>query len=268
MYNRLRTHINFTRPVWVRGKRFNIPVWGGIEVPGVRSTRKTEVIARYARPWGAFVDIGINLGQTLIDAKLTHPDIEYIGFEPNPVCVAYVRQLVAANRFQHCTVIPSGLSDTSGLVRLHSAPNQPADHASTIIPALRSHQTSTQFVSALVFDEISLVLCTSSIGFVKIDVEGAELNVLKGMKDALARDLPPILCEVLPQAGGRDPAEMDARRSELLTLIHSLGYLVYHVEDDKKDKITLRKTSQFNAGPFNRRYSWDYLFLASGESPG
>lgn len=36
------------------------------------------------------------------------------------------------------------------------------------------------------------------LGFVKIDVEGAELNVLKGMRQALARDMPDLLVEVHP----------------------------------------------------------------------
>jgi len=266
MIETLRKYINLTRPVWVRGKRFRVPIWGGIEVPGIRSTRKTEIIARYARPGGVFIDVGVNLGQTLIDAKLNFPEIAYVGFEPNPICVAYVRQLVSANRFQDCALIPAGLSDRAGLVRLHSAPNQVVDHASTLIESLRPQKTAAQFVTTLVFDDVFREISAAPIGFVKIDVEGAELDVLKGMKSILAQDLPPIFCEVLPNAGGRDHTETESRRSELLALTRALGYSMYHVEDHATDGINLRQIDRFREGPYQRGLSWDYLFLAGEPS--
>jgi len=36
---------------------------------------------------GVFIDIGMNLGQTLIKLKCVDPNIRYFGFEPNPGCV-------------------------------------------------------------------------------------------------------------------------------------------------------------------------------------
>lgn len=258
----LRKYLNFVRPVRLRQQRFRIPVWGGIEVPGIRSTRKTEAIARFVRLPGVFVDVGVNLGQTLLDVKLSHPDIEYIGFEPNPMCVSYVRQLISVNGFANCVLVPAGLSDRAGLLQLHSTPNQPVDHSSTIIGSLRSYQTATQVINTVVFDEVFPELSNAPIAFVKIDVEGAELDVLKGMARTLARDRPPVYCEVLPHAGGRNADEIRSRRAELLGLVHALGYKPFHVQDAGDGDIRLELIEQFASGSFDRKLSWDYLFLA------
>ena len=43
---------------------------------------------------GAYLDIGVNIGQTLMKLKSVNPKIEYIGFEPNATCVHYVNKLI------------------------------------------------------------------------------------------------------------------------------------------------------------------------------
>ena len=34
-----------------------------------------------------FIDVGVNIGQTLLKLKSVSSEIDYIGFEPNPICV-------------------------------------------------------------------------------------------------------------------------------------------------------------------------------------
>ena len=38
---------------------------------------------------GTFVDVGVNLGQTLLAVKSIGEDWDYLGFEPNPCCLFY-----------------------------------------------------------------------------------------------------------------------------------------------------------------------------------
>ncbi|MDH8249875.1 FkbM family methyltransferase, partial [Klebsiella pneumoniae] len=47
------------------------------------------------------------------------------------------------------------------------------------------------------FDDIRAALQIGKIGLLKIDVEGAELPVLRGMEASIVKDRPWILCEVL-----------------------------------------------------------------------
>ena len=45
-----------------------------------------------------FIDVGINIGQTLIKVKSVDKNIPYTGFEPNINCVNYVSHLRTANQ--------------------------------------------------------------------------------------------------------------------------------------------------------------------------
>ena len=47
---------------------------------------------------GTFLDIGVNLGQTLLHVKTLEPARKYIGFEPNPTCCFYANSLIEFKR--------------------------------------------------------------------------------------------------------------------------------------------------------------------------
>jgi hypothetical protein len=48
---------------------------------------------------GAFLDVGVNIGQTLCQVKSIDFQREYFGFEPNPACNMFVEELVRINKF-------------------------------------------------------------------------------------------------------------------------------------------------------------------------
>src|ERR1700682_1074969 len=59
---------------------------------------KTEVIGRLASSdRGTFLDVGVNVGQTLLDVCVTNPSARYLGFEPNISNVFYLREMIRAN---------------------------------------------------------------------------------------------------------------------------------------------------------------------------
>lgn len=60
---------------------------------------------------GAFVDVGVNIGQTLIKVKTQYPNLEYIGFEPNTACNFYTTLLIQKNNFKNCIVQNYALND-------------------------------------------------------------------------------------------------------------------------------------------------------------
>jgi hypothetical protein len=78
-----------------------------------------------------------------------------------------------------------------------------------------------------------------TIAAIKIDVEGAELQVLLGLERTLRDQLPPLLFEVLPNFFGvaREvlPAPLCARNREKAGRLHeflsSLGYDIRQVDD-------------------------------------
>jgi hypothetical protein len=63
---------------------------------------------------GVFVDVGANLGQTLIEFWLIDSGNSYIGFEPNEACIEYLETLININSLDGCKIIPVGLFNKNG----------------------------------------------------------------------------------------------------------------------------------------------------------
>ena len=134
----------------------------------------------YKNHEGTFVDIGANIGQTLLKLKSVCPTVEYIGFEPNPACVYYLRELIKVNHLQHSIVIPAGLYHTSTLLELFYYSLSEVNSGASVVEDYRSTNKiyDRQFVPVFNFDSLSSCLKLTDIAILKIDVEGAEMEVI------------------------------------------------------------------------------------------
>ena len=231
---RLLERVNFTVDITVNGARVGIPVIGGLgtahlseEEPWLNRTLAFLLKSR----GGAFVDVGVNLGQTLVKVKTLRPDVHYVGFEPNPDCVAYVRRLIAANKWSACTLAPVGLSDRSDVLSLFS--RDAVDSSATVVKGFRLGQDgwSESPVTVIPGDQALASLSIGPIGIIKIDVEGAELEVVRGLDATLREHHPYVLCEVLPIFNESDPrwAFRKPRQDELLGRMHGAGYTLFRL---------------------------------------
>jgi FkbM family methyltransferase len=236
--SRILHWINFSLRGTLNGRVVRIPVRAGI---GLMDPPIWE-----QEPWldatlaklldhadGAFVDVGVNLGQSLLKVKTLRPSIRYVGFEPNPICVAYVRDLVAVNRLQDVVIAPFGLSNRASTLSLFTRPDDDTDSSATVVPGLFKSQDSWTRTNVVVLkgDEALSSLQVGPVSVIKIDVEGAELEVVQGLADTLARYRPAILCEVLPTYSGADGrrAFREPRIQALVETIRSLDYRLFRL---------------------------------------
>lgn len=183
---------------------------------------------------GVFVDVGVNVGQTLVKVKAIDESRPYVGFEPNPVACAYVHELVRANEFADVRLVPIALSAAPGIVSLFTKGD--TDPSGSIVPAFRARgrYSSAQFVSVHVGSDVLRALEVGRIGLIKIDVEGSELDVLLGLDEKIRSDRPVIVCEVLPvydvhTEQGRFRRD---RQLQLATLLQRWNYSIVRVDRD------------------------------------
>jgi FkbM family methyltransferase len=179
---------------------------------------------------GVFLDVGVNLGQTLLMFKSTSSTSPYVGLEPNPLCVAYVDKLAKLNGFDNYGIIPVGMGRDTGILKLQFFHGQSVDPSASLVPEFRPEQpvSRTMFVPVFPYSEIERAANLEKLGIVKIDVEGAEADVLMSMVHALRRDQPIILVEILPCYHDQNK-ERIARQLSIEKLMHDLDYDMYRI---------------------------------------
>lgn len=185
----------------IAGRPVTVPIIGGV----MAELTEEWMVALLRRVLGVagsgiFVDVGVNLGQTLAKVRALDPARPYVGFEPNPVCVHYVEELIAANRWQDCRVVPAGLGQTTGVATLHLYHGRGGDSSASVIADFRPDEAVTFRKSIVILGDQGVIadLLAERVAVIKIDVEGAESDVLAALEPVIARDAPLVSMEILP----------------------------------------------------------------------
>lgn len=229
-------YLNLETKIVVAGSQLTVPMWGGLGMSNLDLTEPwlMPVLSTVLRlREGLFLDVGVNTGQTLIKVKSLDMQRRYVGFEPNPMCVAYVNTLIKANRFEDCSVVPVGLSDKPAVSPLLMTTDTEPDVWATVIEGFREDDfySAKQYVSVFGLDDLVGPLGLGDLCIMKVDVEGGEPEVLVGAMGALARHRPFVLCEVLP-IYDEDSKIGGLRRSRQRTmenLLEELGYSIARI---------------------------------------
>jgi FkbM family methyltransferase len=236
--------------------------------PRVSISWRSELFERLVFPeHGAFLDVGANIGQTLLTLHLTQPKTIYFGFEPNLECLNYIAKIISTNSLQHHVILPIALAEKAKIAPLYMYDNSPIDQDATLIPDLRaSLQKPFCLVSCFPFDAIRETLGIEGISFVKIDVEGTELEVISGMRKSLELWRPVILCEVLFSFPTLHHLAFVKERSDhLMQLLSEMHYQVRQIQKsvDHSRIEDAVKIDQFPAAYWTEenRHLCDYLFI-------
>ena len=188
---------------------------------------------------GAFIDIGANIGQTFLKVLAIDKQRQYIGFEPQPHGCFLVDDFIAKNNLGNCTVLPVALSDKAGVVRL--GVNRSNDVAASFVEEYRPSGFYSQYktIVTVTGDDMFRFLGIASFSLIKIDAEGAELEVLRGLSSTLISHKPYILFEILPHFLFHTGEELDTETSEIRdrrhdkidSLLRGHGYSIFQVQE-------------------------------------
>lgn len=151
-----------------------------------------EIIRGAFRPGGIFLDIGANVGNHMLyTALFLHPQ-RIIVVEPNPLAYDNLIANAALNQVEHLvdfTWLGHGLGagEAHGVPVVAEARNL---GGGTLVMADAGAEGAIPVTTG---DRVS---AETQIDFIKIDVEGMEMEVLAGLSQTIARDCPPIFVEV------------------------------------------------------------------------
>lgn len=147
-------------------------------------SEELDIIQKHMPKDGVFLDIGANVGNHVVFvAKFCSPGA-VIAIEPNVTALRLLEINLALNRVD-ARVMPFGLSDRPGRA-VARWPNNNLGGAQLIAQPNGS-------VRVFPGDEL---LVDQRVDFIKLDVESAELDVLRGLSRTIAEHRPAILIEV------------------------------------------------------------------------
>jgi FkbM family methyltransferase len=210
--------------------RTGVPVRDHSEAPAIRA------LVSNLRDGDTFWDVGAMTGSYCSYARAACHPAEIHAFEPNPLyyseCAERIQSLPSGCKLEAHQL---ALSDESGEV--HFATKMP-DDANTSAGAIVDESTRSDF------DSNSLVKVPITPGdelihggeiakpeVLKIDVEGAEMKVLRGLSETLTDSIRAVLCEVHLPTEGPSPSMDDFGSSpeELHTFLEERGFIVQKV---------------------------------------
>jgi len=179
-----------------------------LDVPGFAEARRLRVPLDLHRLFArvraltdiqTVFDVGANRGQFARAAAVCFPGAVVHAFEPLAVCQEQLRQ-VAAGRPQ-VQIHPLALGDSTGMVEMFQNDYAPS---SSLLPMeerhkeLWPHTTGTKKISVSLdtLDNLAARLGAHGPAFLKLDVQGFELHVLRGAANTL-RETAVVMSEVL-----------------------------------------------------------------------
>ncbi|PSQ60745.1 MAG: hypothetical protein BRD27_04015 [Bacteroidetes bacterium QH_10_64_19] len=176
---------------------------------------------------GYFVDVGANLG--LYSYVAEQQGASSILFEPEPAHYRFLER----NRHLFDACLPIALSDQNVELTFYVADAQHSGASSLVMPeggwAQSPYHEQVQ-VDARRFDAVAdeRGLPLAQLDLVKIDVEGHEASVVRGMQDYLeGHETAPIWIEVRGPTSDREGGSY----TTVLDLVEPFGYAPYVVEE-------------------------------------
>jgi FkbM family methyltransferase len=168
----------------LKGKKWSIAS-GNKFIRGDYEQYKTDAFLEHYTRGSIFFDIGAHIGYfSSIAALINNGNGRIFAFEPRPMNIKFFRKHIEVNNFQNVSLIEAAAGPSDGYVGFDD-----------------NHGSATGFVSK----EGNLKVKQVSIGrmikdgslpvpdFIKIDVEGGEIDVLEDLSDVISSSRPKML---------------------------------------------------------------------------
>ena len=149
---------------------------------GVYEPAETSLFLKLLYPEMTFVDVGANIGwYTLLAASKVKSKGQVIAFEPEPSNYALLSQSVALNKFYNVVLMRKCAFNKKGTSYLWIASKNLGAHS--LIE--KNNQDEQIEVETVRLDDALAEIGHQKIDILKIDVEGAEPEVLEGVEQTI-----------------------------------------------------------------------------------
>ena len=166
---------------------------------------KQRFLRSACQPGTNVIDLGAHIGlYTVLMSRYVSTSGRVYAFEPTTRTRQALRRTVSLNGCRNVIVRPEAIGPTGGCRAFYDTGDPVSNVNSLVSP--RSGCTVVK-VEVIALDELGL----TNVSCLKIDIEGGELDAMKGARRLIERCRPNMALEVHPsllQAGGQSSAEV------------------------------------------------------------
>lgn len=216
---------------------------GGLDFIPRPSTPEARFIQSLSLAGKTIYDIGAFEGMFTLYFPRAVGDGRVEAFEPNPHNRAKLEENLQLNGIQNVAVHELAVAREAGIMCLDVPPGEPT------MGRLRAQSQAAGQGFAVDTTPLDALVFKRDLpppDFIKLDVEGAELEVLRGAEETIRRHGPEWFIELHrtdePEAFGRAVAALLAER----------GYTIYHVEQ-RRERLPEDKTAPFQGHLYCRK---------------
>ncbi|MFE5729290.1 FkbM family methyltransferase [Streptomyces sp. NPDC056528] len=196
---------------------------------GIWEPHMTRWLRQRLRPGDTYVDVGANIGYySLLAAQLVGDEGQVVAVEASPAFQQRLLRNVALNEYRNVRAVNGAVSDVEETLKfvLASSANMGAN---SIVP-YEGPAESTFEIEARPLPDLLTADEIARARVIKIDVEGAEGSVVRGMARMLPRLRPDaeITVEVTPERMARLGDSAD----ELMATMQAHGFFPYRLVND------------------------------------
>lgn len=212
-----------------------------------------KLLLTLVKPNSHFFDVGANIGLLSIPILYHIGSSHVVSFEPSPNALPYLMRTAEESAFRdRWKVIGKAASDHAGEITF-SISSSALGAFDGILDTKRAGYTEEVVLSATTLDLEWENMNRPDVSTIKIDVEGAELSVLKGAGKCIGKCQPYILLEW----NALNFLSYHCQTKDLLSFAASINYSLFStphlipVNDETTLSVQMLRTENFLLAPHN-----------------
>ena len=172
--------IKDSTPQQTRVAGWRVRYWGTVFLGTLFGSKfvKLEYLFDTSAPRPRIIDCGANIGMAIFFFKTLYPDAEIVAFEPDPRTFEVLTANVRDNNLTAITLHRAAVGSTDGTATFYSQPDVPGSAISSLVVV--NAQTVSEAVPVV---RLSRYI-DAPVDFLKLDVEGSEMDVLRELQAA------------------------------------------------------------------------------------
>ena len=154
-----------------------------------------KVISECLETGGVFYDVGAHIGiLSMFAARLVGKQGSVFAFEADPQNAKRIGEHVSRNELGQLQIVPCAVWSSTRSLQFERASAHSSRNQGAVVAGSSANGGNTIEVEAVALDDF--VKSHPSPTLIKIDVEGAEIDVLRGSEEIFAQTRPIVICEV------------------------------------------------------------------------